>query len=952
MPPIELCSGCARWQASRSCQIAPTASDCSDDSIFANQSVHSLSTFSTDSSNNPPPSPIDDIPPLVVVKSKVKKKKVKVIDIAPAAPSKPKIKSPNPAMDVQPVENHQRVECSTPIPPPLSPVNTPTQPSDTSVNNINVQSELPASTASPIIMSSIASPQKSLSSDSLLSNNETDTTSELSVDSSMFSIRMPSDVSSLVNKLVNTTAATRNGIRDPGVLYNSKAIKDLLLRWANQSAKIEKEFRKECFKNLPQAIQDNVTPSFLSGFEIECRKLFFAQLASAFGEVSNVAMLCFETMIHPKQCETIRHHEVALLNLETSFAEIHNNIVEEWKVLSEMNTNEENGALQAELSQTMDEDGALLEADPHEPMRDSNADVLTSSAQFVIIPSVAGDNTSHMDENRNFGQGIVDVQELRCSSRIDDGRESRSSSLFDDGRESRSDSHLDQISVVSTALSKSDCTDLDMILDASESDIGLLNENHLLCENFTIEETEECSSCFLDKCRACFVLRYFPVLDFIRMRSLLLWNGGCRWRTWLACMTHLNDLYKNTSTSELIVNNCIPNTFTGSEHDIRYLLGLLPRLYHLSPDIVLEYVHYEGLLDPWEVTLLYHTEYLPNSCVNDFLHYALTQFTTQHLDSLFAVNTLHSALMFQPNKTDLFCTCGKPRPGSHKLEWQRQNLLMKLVEHVVEGSHMAVDRNLVAKFSHLFAKNGFWLGHLHMLLFHGEDGDLLALIHQLGDYALLEDFLARRKVVPTDDLWEGQFEKLYEDMEDNVDHVCTPLPHFERTLTIKKLVEIAATHSGAKFTLSMMKKFRNTNMFPSHVYLALAKAAELENKQDALVSKLIEVASAKIWSDTRTSLHPHFQVVRNADIAGTEVATSLSPTAFERSPYVMDECDTTWGRSINISTKECPVCTLPLCLKTMAASLIVFQCGHSFHKLCLPETACLVCFHDNFKSLY
>ena len=455
----------------------------------------------------------------------------------------------------------------------------------------------------------------------------------------------------------------------------------------------------------------------------------------------------------------------------------------------------------------------------------------------------------------------------------------------------------------------------------------------------------------MDKCRACFVLRYFPVLDFTRMRSLLLWNGGCRWRTWLACMVHLQDLYRNTPVSEFVMSSCIPTSFTGSEHDIKNLLGSLPRLYDSSPDIVLQYVLYDGLLDPWEVTLLYHTEYLPNSCVNDFLHYALTQFSSSRLDSLFAINTLHSALMFQPNKNELFCSCGKARPGSHTVEWIRQNLLMKLVDNM-DCLRMPVDKEMVGKFSQLFAKNGFWMGYLHMLSLMKDVNGVLALVYQLGDFSLLEDFMTHRKAIkPTDELWEAQFEKLYENMEDNSDHICEPLTNFQPTLALKKLLQVAAMHSGSKFALAMINKFRNRNLFPLDVYLSLVKAAELENKQEAVVSKLIEVASGKIWSDQRSSLHPQFQIIKNADITGTE-ASPLSPDGFNPSPYVMEECDTVWGRSINISTKECPVCTLPLCLKTMAASLIVFQCGHSFHKVCLPETACLVCFHDNFKSLY
>ena len=63
-----------------------------------------------------------------------------------------------------------------------------------------------------------------------------------------------------------------------------------------------------------------------------------------------------------------------------------------------------------------------------------------------------------------------------------------------------------------------------------------------LCESFLCDDMMDCASCIIDKCRACFILRYFPILNFERMYSLLLWKGGCRWRSWCACMVHLKGM--------------------------------------------------------------------------------------------------------------------------------------------------------------------------------------------------------------------------------------------------------------------------------------------------------------------------------------------------------------------------------------------------------------------------
>ena len=62
------------------------------------------------------------------------------------------------------------------------------------------------------------------------------------------------------------------------------------------------------------------------------------------------------------------------------------------------------------------------------------------------------------------------------------------------------------------------------------------NVEAILC---TSDDPKTCLSCREDVCRACFVLRYFPLLDLGKIRTVLGWKKGCRWRTWLAYLIHL-----------------------------------------------------------------------------------------------------------------------------------------------------------------------------------------------------------------------------------------------------------------------------------------------------------------------------------------------------------------------------------------------------------------------------
>ena len=71
-------------------------------------------------------------------------------------------------------------------------------------------------------------------------------------------------------------------------------------------------------------------------------------------------------------------------------------------------------------------------------------------------------------------------------------------------------------------------------------DAAMLNEeNSVMCENYCLGEGETCESCVIDRCRACFVLRYFPIMNFARIRALLTSTSKCRWRTWIAYISTL-----------------------------------------------------------------------------------------------------------------------------------------------------------------------------------------------------------------------------------------------------------------------------------------------------------------------------------------------------------------------------------------------------------------------------
>lgn len=97
-------------------------------------------------------------------------------------------------------------------------------------------------------------------------------------------------------------------------------------------------------------------------------------------------------------------------------------------------------------------------------------------------------------------------------------------------------------------------------------------------------------------------------------------------------------------------------------------------------------------------------------------------------------------------------------------------------------------------------------------------------------------FLNSGSILPSDDLWATLFNKICEDIENHdTYHTCKPIDGWSCTLRLEDLLKFAAIHSGSKFTLAMINKFRSHNVLSSEIYLSLFMAAELESKQEYVI---------------------------------------------------------------------------------------------------------------------
>jgi len=251
-------------------------------------------------------------------------------------------------------------------------------------------------------------------------------------------------------------------------LYNPKSFLEKLKLWASCLSEVTTAFREECFRLLDQSVQQNMNSTILAYLDVQCNSLFFSQSHSAFSEICNLAVLCFETNTFPKRCSVLKIHEMSLLNTEVSFDIIMSNAKEELQKLKA-------------ASESILTEKVLLTKKEHS----ITTDVDTPPQDMNITP-----------------------------------------------------------------------THGDVLHNSMETTI-LTNEKSAMCENYSLGEGETCQSCAIDKCRACFVLRYFPIMNLARVRALLSSTSKCRWRTWIAYVSTLRCKYLLSFLSFLKKNFCV-----------------------------------------------------------------------------------------------------------------------------------------------------------------------------------------------------------------------------------------------------------------------------------------------------------------------------------------------------------------------------------------------------------
>jgi len=172
------------------------------------------------------------------------------------------------------------------------------------------------------------------------------------------------------------------------------------------------------------------------------------------------------------------------------------------------------------------------------------------------------------------------------------------------------------------------------------------------------------------------------------------------------------------------------------------------------------------------------------------------------------------------------------------------------------------------------------------------------------------------------------------------------------------------------------------NLRPDFFEHFVIEATRIHERQE-IVHSMLEVIDSYLWVRKANSMASPVRRVKDLELAEAatkkQAASATPPPSKVRSlPYLqsrsttgparfafdltaapgypryLEEPDVQWGVCCDIGGGLCPVCTLPL-IEGVSASLtnvMLLECGHAFHQMCLVEEACVVCFAKDKPSLF
>lgn len=254
---------------------------------------------------------------------------------------------------------------------------------------------------------------------------------------------------------------------------------------------------------------------------------------------------------------------------------------------------------------------------------------------------------------------------------------------------------------------------------------------------------------------------------------------------------------------------------------------------------------------------------------------------------------------------------------------------------------------------------------------------------KLGNYLLQRQSLLDNQS-SIDEMWCTVLNSVNNNINAAAEAAAPVLLQTKFKITNEWVVGFMAMSLGSSQCLQVLNQFVNNitaenenavfNLNPD-MYRKLSDLAQSEITQNKLKHDLLESVDSYMWSEKSNALSLPVRAVlqcsampQNKDTSNKWVMDQMQNSFriikanslnFEHgaSARYLEDSSLHWG--IEIQGKQpCPRCRLPLYCPPGSANaqfsksdIIVFKCGHAYHRACCTSEACVKCHAKNFSSI-
>ncbi|XP_052064810.1 BLOC-2 complex member HPS5-like isoform X2 [Mytilus californianus] len=464
-----------------------------------------------------------------------------------------------------------------------------------------------------------------------------------------------------------------------------------------------------------------------------------------------------------------------------------------------------------------------------------------------------------------------------------------------------------------------------------------------------------------------FVQSYFFLLDIDNIKNKAHCFDEQSYQIWCGLVNALRECCKedvpyNRMEQEL---STMTDLLRLGEFQQSKTLGYISRLFELNPTKAIDLCVDVATICPQDIIFFCNLYLLP---VETYFYKFMKARVTDSSEHSFYDNEmvvkkwLEILLQTANHKEKVMDENCNPRSMSHCLKWNDQDI----IDHVIS----VTNENLIQHHLNLCSQEGYWNGLLVLLKHKERLEEMLMLILYLNDVKLLDNnqpngilpssvedwkwFLSQysslnhQNTAATDtDQSNDQLVSWSEGGDDHCIPQCPPI-------TWNAIGQLMLQNLGPVTTVHVIKDCNMTDqMFSLPFFQSCVLSSFIHRQQRNVTHSLLEKLDSYLWTKKPNTLMPELQFLVNSqkegiaeDVKVEEQDSMLYMTSDHSltSRRYREDMESHWGTSTKIN-RNCRNCNIQLTetVSHVEPGVLIFPCGHGFHKFCCPLRECIIC---------